>query len=527
MDSKLREDLYKKYVSFLESQLEVAGGAGAQQHQRPQQHGISETELNSAATAFLSLYQVDPAHRFWIVRFYEIAENALRTIRSSSLEALETAFATLETICTNLLLYPWKKEFRTLKTFTGPYVYCLQSALCESDLRSLLRSMGYSKDQELLYHAREAPGGFSQLRQLAFELFLARMECRLLKELVSQAGGGLALEVEAVEIRRISREDARGCAEALCHQEALIGEVSRLFVQRVEPDRAYLKRGGRPSKSVDVTDGAGHWQPATKPVLKASLSLRKEPLFVDAEEDQKDEIIRPTPSLLSVAGNPYSPVADFFPVPPSSLEQTQHSSYPYMSSLEEVDLYTDRSGFRLPSRQQCRDPRDGRENWGSKSPAASTAGMKCQICGLGTSSLAACQKCDMIMCPSCHADDHSSCCGMQDFPKVTRPSEGYLPVKEKICVYSSTQSQVPEKTLSTSKFFPGKTGTTTSSGSRCGFCNKPGASNTCLQCSKVSCDSCIILYAKDICGRKNMLHNFASNNQLNYKSSSISHLVYR
>lgn len=527
MDSKLREDLLKKYVQSLECRLEVGGGRGGQ-HQ-----GVGEAGLCSAATALLSLHQVDPAHRFQLVRFYEVSENALRTLRSSSLQALETAFNTLETICTNLLLYPWKKEFRCIKTFTGPYVYCLQSALCDSDLRSLLRSMGYSRDQELQFHAREPSGGIAQLRQMAFELFLAQMECRLLKELVAQAGGGsLDMEVEAVEIRRVSREDARGCADTLRRREALTGEVSRLTVRRPECERAYLKqRAGRPYKSVDVTDGAGHWQPSRKPVLMTTLSLRKETLFVDAEEDQQDEIIRPTPSLLSATGPAYSPVADFFPVTSAPTEPPPLSSYSsyHLSSLDEIDLYTDRGGgYRLPSKQQSRDPRD---NWGAKSPAASSVNVKCQGCGVGSTSVIACQKCDMILCPSCHAGEHSPCCGLQDFPKVSRPSEGYLSGKEKLYVYSSTptQSQLPDKPQSNSKLLPSKVSTASSSsnGSRCGFCNKPGASHTCLQCSKVSCDSCMTLYAKDSCGRKNTPHNFVPNNHLNYKCSSISHLVYR
>ncbi|MGH0153717.1 UNVERIFIED_CONTAM: hypothetical protein FKN15_025425 [Acipenser sinensis] len=231
------------------------------------------------------------------------------------------------------------------------------------------------------------------------------------------------------------------------------------------------------------------------------------------------------------AGPAYSPVADFFPVTSAPTEPPPLSSYSsyHLSSLDEIDLYTDRGGgYRLPSKQQSRDPRD---NWGAKSPAASSVNVKCQGCGVGSTSVIACQKCDMILCPSCHAGEHAPCCGLQDFPKVSRPSEGYLSGKEKLYVYSSTptQSQLPDKPQSNSKLLPSKVSTASSSsnGSRCGFCNKPGASHTCLQCSKVSCDSCMTLYAKDSCGRKNTPHNFVPNNHLNYKCSSISHLVYR
>ncbi|XP_035238684.1 spermatogenesis-associated protein 2 [Anguilla anguilla] len=515
MDAKLREDLLKKYTQFLEGRLEE------------RDVGSNEAGLLSAAAALLGAYQPDHGQqRFRVLRFYEVAENALRTLRSSSLQALEVAFAMLETVCTNLLLFPWKKEFRHIKTFTGPYVYHLQSAVCEADLHSILRSMGYVRDQELQYHARDHPGGAAHLRQLAFELFLARAECGLLREVVALAGGA-AKELEAVEVRRSSREDAAGCAEALRRRDVLVGEVSRLSVRLAETERAHLRRSGRPSKSVDVTDSAGHWHPASKPVLKASLSLRKEPLFVDAEEDAKDEIIRPNVSLLSLAAlSPYSPAPDFYPVQSPSAEPYSY----HLSSLDEVDLYTERGGGRqTPSRPPSREPRDGRESWGPKGHGGlSSLGPKCQGCGLGCSGLASCQRCEAVLCPGCHAMEPSPCCCSQDYPKPPRPLDGYLPVKEKLSVYTNSHS---EKPLLAAKLYPGKSaaapGGAGAGGSRCGFCNKPGATHTCMNCSKVSCDNCMGLYAKDLCGRKSMHHNFVPNHQLNYKSGSMSHLVYR
>ncbi|KAJ8257862.1 hypothetical protein GJAV_G00190540 [Gymnothorax javanicus] len=515
MDAKLREDLLKRYMQFLEGRLEA------------RDTGPDEAGLLSAAAALLGAYQLDHgAQRFRVLRFYELVENALRTLRSSSLQALEVAFTMLETVCTNLLLFPWKKEFRHIKTFTGPFVYHLQSALCEADLHSVLRSMGYVRDQELQYHAREPPGGAPHLRQLAFELFLARAECALLREVVAMAGG-TAKELEAVEVRRTSREDLAGCAEALRRRDTLVGEVSRLSVRLAETERAHLRRSGRPSKSVDVTDSAGHWHPASKPVLKASLSLRKEPLFVDAEEDAKDEIIRPNVSLLSLsAPSPYSPAPDFYPAQSPSAEPFSY----HLSSLDEIDLYTERgSGRQTPSRPPSREPRDGRESWSSKGHGGhSSLGVKCQGCGLGCTSLSACQRCDMILCLACHAIEPSPCCCSQDYPKPPRALDGYLPPKEKLSVYNNVHS---EKPLMATKLYSGKSVATSSSvsvgGSRCGFCNKPGATHTCVNCSKVSCETCMSLYAKDLCGRKGMHHTFMPNHQLNFKSGSISHLVYR
>ncbi|CAJ1085031.1 spermatogenesis-associated protein 2 [Xyrichtys novacula] len=567
MDAKLKEDLFRRYVTILEKRLE-GGGECIRSGNAPEgdrgRYKDSEALL-STATALLGAYQPDPGQRFRMVRFYEVVESSLRCQRGGNLRSLERAFRTLETICTNLLLFPWKKEFRCIKTFTGPYVYHLQSAITDAELRALMRTIGYACDHDSQFHLQEHPGGTNHLRQLAFELFLAQAECRLLGEVVALARGS-ASEMEALELRRGCRDDAAGCAEALRRRDSLGADMARLTVRPLDIERPHahhLRRGSRPSKSVDVTDGAGHWHPAvSKPVLKASLSLRKEPLFVDAEEDMKDEIIRPctSASLFSVAAPPsYSPVADFSPIqspPPADAYTSYH-----LSSLDEIDLYTERGtgmgGRQIPSRPPSREPRDAREAWLLKAHGS----VKCQGCGLGCSSMASCQRCDMILCSSCHDVDPSPCCGLQDYhPKSPRPLDGYIPVKEKLSVYSNTHShshlhphpltlthshshphphpQMVEKPLMSTKLFPSKSVALTTpkggsserislGGSRCGFCNKPGASHTCVNCSKVSCDSCMGLYAKDMCTRKNPQHSFVPNHQLNFKSGTISHLVYR
>lgn len=136
MDAKLREDLFRRYVASLERRLEEGeGGSGGgngggnstngssagsgikgdRHTTTTTTHSSSEEALVSTATALLGAYQPEPAQRFRLVRFYEVAENALRSPQGSSLKALEAAFATLETVCTNLLLFPWKKEFRCIK----------------------------------------------------------------------------------------------------------------------------------------------------------------------------------------------------------------------------------------------------------------------------------------------------------------------------------------------------------------------------------------------------------------------------
>lgn len=104
-----REDLFRKYAQALERRLENGGG--------DQLSGEAELEAGMLveAASLLGAYRADPSQRFKLVRFYEVAENALRAPRGPGLRGLERAFATLETVCANLLLFPWKKEFRCIK----------------------------------------------------------------------------------------------------------------------------------------------------------------------------------------------------------------------------------------------------------------------------------------------------------------------------------------------------------------------------------------------------------------------------
>ena len=113
MDAKLKEDLFRRYVTALERRLENGGEYTAPEGDRGR-HKDSEALL-STATALLGAYQPDPGQRFRMVRFYEVVENSLRCQRGGNIRSLERAFHTLETICTNLLLFPWKKEFRCIK----------------------------------------------------------------------------------------------------------------------------------------------------------------------------------------------------------------------------------------------------------------------------------------------------------------------------------------------------------------------------------------------------------------------------
>lgn len=109
MDAKYKDDVFRKYVQFHEAKLDTSD---------KKQRSVSDEYLQVAASALLCFPKIDPFYRFRLIKFYEIAENSLRSLRSSSLRSLQNAFGVLESVGVNLFLYPWKKEFKNIKVRT-------------------------------------------------------------------------------------------------------------------------------------------------------------------------------------------------------------------------------------------------------------------------------------------------------------------------------------------------------------------------------------------------------------------------
>ncbi|XP_055964439.1 spermatogenesis-associated protein 2 [Sorex fumeus] len=506
MDAKYRDDLFRKYVQFHEGRVEPSAG-------RPRPG--SEEQLGAAAAALLSLPQGDPADRFRLLPFYEVVESSLRAVRSSSLRALHCAFGLLETVGTNLFLHPWKKEFRSIKTYTGPFVYGVRAALLEADVRAILGHLGYVPEPGAAYRLAE-PAGALQLKTVAFELFLARVECEQLLEIHAQVRDKGYSELDVVSERRSSAEDARGCADALRRRaegrDHLSASMARVALQKSASERAakdyYKPRVTKASRSVDAPDG--RWE-GRKPPLRASLSLRKEPGAAEPGDALRDEVLRPPPSLLALAGAPpRGPDDPRAPAPGSGGLGLLRASYlAAAAAQDDLDLYTDAEP-RAAARRQLDSARPA--VWlvrGEAHPlchkrAPEPALAKCPHCGVP-----ACLRCDGPGPPAKPgAFPGKAAAAAQDGPA---PGPG---PRDK---YAAPERERPPPAHAKAK---------AAAAARCGFCNRPGATHTCTQCSKVSCASCLSAYHYDPCC-KSGLHAFLPHHQLDYKAPACAHLVYR
>uniref|UniRef100_UPI00398EE209 spermatogenesis-associated protein 2 n=1 Tax=Pristiophorus japonicus TaxID=55135 RepID=UPI00398EE209 len=523
--NKIRDTLFRKYVQICELKLSE------------RDHIIDDAGLKKTATSLLDLYRQDSSKRFKAFRFYDMMENALKMLRTSSLNALLTAFGILETFCTNLFLYPWKKEFKTIKTFTGHFVYYIKSAMCEDDIWCILHHIGYYQEKEA-YELRNKVNT-NHVKLISFDLFLAGIECENLLEICSQIKGKGYSELNVVEERKNSTEDMRGCIDAMKRQRRLMeGMPKTVDFRRSDAERisnSCMKQlMYKSSPPIDNDENHMEKQYLT-PVH------RKKEVVYDSFEDMTDEIFRPTPSLLAMSSSPRGGSEEYLQSPTDSwrAETKTNLNTSFHALDDELDLYTaEDPRSTLPQRwadttnshsTRLMKSNDLRIMYHetphlTKESASSAVALKCQICGI-SSGTSTCQKCDKILCNQCQRDTREctpyTC--KHEYPRVmgifSRSSSVQndlsmsSALKEK-CAFSTTP-QYQER-------LPSSKG---SSIMRCGFCDKPGARFTCVNCSKVSCEDCRACYHQDLCN-KNKNHSFHASSQLNFKSSKL-YTVYR
>ncbi|KAK3510219.1 hypothetical protein QTP70_030445, partial [Hemibagrus guttatus] len=122
-------------------------------------------------------------------------EGVTNTSTSSSvLQRLSKAFQVLELFCINLFLFPWKKEFKTLKKFTGHFVYYIKAVLPPQTTRSVLQRIGYDSETDTEYKLSHS-ADTNQAKEMGFELFLARVECEHLVQMTSQTSHAECLRI--------------------------------------------------------------------------------------------------------------------------------------------------------------------------------------------------------------------------------------------------------------------------------------------------------------------------------------------
>ncbi|XP_070834145.1 spermatogenesis-associated protein 2 [Chaetodon trifascialis] len=217
-----RQEVYEDYLNcYLQQCTDV----------RP----CRDTCLLKKAAWYLLMEPV-PSGTFTIFPFYQALGKgcgALSTDYKKLLSAFIKAAELLETICLNLFLQPWKKEIKTLKTFTGPFVYCLLPVLSSSTIQSVLASIGYlpHTDTRQSEYRLSKDANPDRAMLVAFELLLARVECYHLLELLDKDELGPQKWLEVLQRRARPTK-----LEAPTEKKTMIGPTEEVKKKKEEAD---------------------------------------------------------------------------------------------------------------------------------------------------------------------------------------------------------------------------------------------------------------------------------------------------
>ncbi|XP_075693253.1 uncharacterized protein LOC142660514 [Rhinoderma darwinii] len=167
-----RQKLYQDYISHYESRSHEGNVTLCDQMLQCR----GDTQLCDSPAALGGFYSL------------LITQNLQRKKEERRVEVLKQmmkGFAILELICVNLFLFPWRREIRTLKKFTGNFVYFVEPVIPEDIIRQILQRVGYSiaSDTEYAIQGKINP---EEAKQTAFELYLSRIQCEKLLRLKNE-----------------------------------------------------------------------------------------------------------------------------------------------------------------------------------------------------------------------------------------------------------------------------------------------------------------------------------------------------
>ncbi|XP_067293962.1 uncharacterized protein si:ch211-189a15.5 [Pseudorasbora parva] len=176
-----RKDVFVKYLQYYEK-VSSEGDVRV----------CSDTQVTDEARRVL-LSEEEPRKRFDTLDFYDtLYKIAQYRDCQRHVHDFRKAAELLEMFCVNLFLFPWKKEIKTLKTFTGHFVYYIKPVLPFA--RSILQIIGYHAETDTEYRLSD---NFDpeKAKSMGFDLFFARLECEYLLELMNQRSHVECLEI--------------------------------------------------------------------------------------------------------------------------------------------------------------------------------------------------------------------------------------------------------------------------------------------------------------------------------------------
>ncbi|XP_016336475.1 spermatogenesis-associated protein 2-like protein [Sinocyclocheilus anshuiensis] len=195
------------------------------------------------------------------------------------LEKVSKAFEVLELAALNLYIYPWRREYRLVKMFSGMFTHLIKPALTLQQAKELFGLLGYqasspNEEEELALNSKLVPADF--LLSLACGFFIARMECQLLLSALGSVDKGVEWVLQLVKERQVGHslqialENTKRKSDAASVSEAILtgGMDAELDLYTEQADASHM---------ISISDSppdSSYMQPKEKPLSK---TLQREP----------------------------------------------------------------------------------------------------------------------------------------------------------------------------------------------------------------------------------------------------------
>ncbi|TRY85234.1 hypothetical protein DNTS_009273 [Danionella cerebrum] len=185
------------------------------------------------------------------------------------LEKLSKAFEVLELAALNLYVYPWRREYRLVKMFSGMFTHLIKPALTHQQAMELFGLLGYEPSrvnkEELVLKPKPFPTDF--LPTLACGFFAARIECQLLLSASGLENRNMEWVLQLVKERKAGQ----------CLQEALDNTKRKCVAAST------IKTGGLDCDIDLYTDQEP--SPLCPPNVQSKETSQKRPLNSDMRDD--------------------------------------------------------------------------------------------------------------------------------------------------------------------------------------------------------------------------------------------------
>ncbi|XP_055941299.1 uncharacterized protein LOC129971498 [Argiope bruennichi] len=186
--------------------------------------------LENLISEFLSI--VPHSSKFTFFEVAKVLIDSIENNRNFSAYKAGSAFEALEKYATNLISHPWRKEYKTIKLYSGFYKHSVESQLFGGS--SMLCLLGYQfSDDGVLY--LDEPVDPDKVARVALDCLIAYVECQIMVQICERVK---SFKCSWFEISQIRQDYTCGIDEAV----RILHQLKRNAAEQEKQDRWFREQ---------------------------------------------------------------------------------------------------------------------------------------------------------------------------------------------------------------------------------------------------------------------------------------------